>query len=75
MCTDKCQELREWIGVALIILLSTYSGTFLTNLLGGNGENLCFKAASDIFNVWKRKGGNIAKAIIKAYINDTTNIS
>ena len=75
MCPDKCQELREWIGVALIILLSTYSGTFLKNLSWGNGENLCFKAANEIFNVWKRKGGNIAKAIIKAYINTTINIS
>ena len=29
MLPDKCQELLEWIGVVLIILLSTYSGTFL----------------------------------------------
>ena len=38
-------------------------------------KTLCFKAAKEIFNVWKRKGGNIAKAIIKAYIKTTINIS
>ena len=27
MCSEKCQELHDWIGVVLIILLSTYSGT------------------------------------------------
>ena len=75
MCPDKYQELHEWIGVALSILLYTYSGTFLKNLSWGNGKNLCFKASKEIFNVWKRKGGNIAKAIIKAYIKTTINIS
>ena len=28
-----------------------------------------------MFNIWTREGGNIAKAIIKAYINTTINIS
>ena len=38
-------------------------------------KTLCFKTAKEIFNVLKRKGGNIAKAIIKAYIKTTINIS
>ena len=37
--------------------------------------NLCFSAANKMFNIWTRKWGNIAKAIIKAYINTTINIS
>ena len=76
MChTNVRSYIHEWIGVALIILFSTYSGTFLKNLSWGNGENMCFKAENEIFTVWKRKGGNIAKAIIKAYIKTTINIS
>ena len=37
--------------------------------------NLCFNAANEMFNIWTREWGNIAKAMIKAYINTTINIS
>ena len=55
MCPDKCQELHEWIGVALIILLSIYSGTILKDPSWRNGENLCFKAANEIFNMFGKE--------------------
>ena len=37
--------------------------------------NLCFNAANEMLNIWTREWGNIAKAMIKAYINTTINIS